>query len=125
MATISLRLLGPFEVYYDAKPAVLRRQPRAILAYLVARQQPCRRQALIDLFCREALDPAGALRLHLSRIRSQLGAASLLTEDTNVQFNPAAAWVDVLIFQQQLDRNLVGQPTEPLQAALELYRGDF
>jgi len=126
-APISLRLLGSFEVRAgdrSSNPA-LDRKTRAILAYLAATGQPQSRQSLYDLFCQEALDPAGTLRWHLSRIRRQLNPAIITVAKETVQFNRQAASVDYETFQNTLDRQPISADLDALASALDLYRGDF
>src|SRR6478672_11680910 len=92
-ASISLCLLGSFELRASdrsIKPA-LDRKTRAILAYLAATGQPHSRQSLYSLFCQEALDPAGTLRWHLSRMRRQLSPVIITITKQAVQFNRQAA----------------------------------
>src|SRR2546430_16902973 len=104
-ALISLRLLGSFEVRASDRninPA-LDRKTRAILAYLAATGHPHSRQSLYSLFCQEALDPAGTLRWHLSRIRRHLSPEIIVVAKETVQFNRQAAWVDCDIFLKALD----------------------
>src|SRR5262245_37699846 len=126
-ASISLYLLGSFELRagdQHINPA-LDRKTRAILAYLAATGHPHNRQSLYSLFCQEALDPAGTLRWHLSRIRRQLSPAIITTTKETVQFNQQAAWVDCTIFQAALDRHTISADLEELAGALDLYRGEF
>jgi DNA-binding SARP family transcriptional activator len=126
-APISLHLLGSFEVRAsdgNINPA-LDRKTRAILAYLAATGQPHSRQSLYSLFCQEALDPAGSLRWHLSRIRRQLSPQIIAVAQETVQFNRRVAWVDCDIFQSALDHQAIGADLEALAGVLDLYRGDF
>src|SRR5262245_8447554 len=126
-ASISLCLLGSFELRAgdrDINPA-LDRKTRAILAYLAATSHPHTRQSLYSLFCQEALDPAGTLRWHLSRIRRQLSPAIITVTKETVQFDRQAAWVDCDIFQAALDRHPISAGPEELGSALDLYRGEF
>src|SRR5262245_19928595 len=126
-ASISLYLLGSFEARAcdrNIHPA-LDRKTRAILAYLVATGRPHSRQSLISLFCQEALDPAGTLRWHLSRLRRQLTPAIITATRDTIQFNPEAAWVDCNIFQAVLDRHPITADLEELTGVLDSYRGEF
>lgn len=125
MTKVSIRLLGPFEAHADRQAVNLRRKTRALLAYLAIEGQAQSRQTLINLFCQEAQDPAASLRLHLSRIRRELGRSILLTEDDHVRFDIAEAQVDAPRFQRQLDRDLEAHSDSTLIETVELYRGDF
>src|SRR5215510_3928668 len=126
-ASISLRLLGAFELranHRTSHPA-LDRKTRAILAYLAATGHPHSRQSLYSLFCQEALDPAGTLRWHLSRIRRQLSPEIILAAKETVQFNRQAAWIDCYSFINALDRHSIEADLEALAGVLDLYRGEF
>ncbi|MFZ0545646.1 MAG: tetratricopeptide repeat protein [Candidatus Promineifilaceae bacterium] len=120
-----LRLLGSFQV--GEPPGItLRRKNRAILAYLALSSRPLGRFQLAALFCQSAADPAHTLRLSLSRLRGKLGKNALLFEGETVQFNRDCFQTDVYPFQEQLDRpSLQPIPTETLQQAISLYRGNF
>ena len=124
---ISLCLLGSFDVRAsdrNSNPA-LDRKTRAILAYLAATGHPHSRQSLYSLFCQEALDPAGTLRWHLSRIRRHLSPEIIVVAKETVQFNQQAAWVDCDIFQNILDPHPISTDLEALAGVLDLYRGEF
>src|SRR4029079_3751327 len=115
-ASISLCLLGTFELRASDRNInpTLDRKTRAILAYLAATGHPHSRQSLHSLFCQEALDPAGTLRWHLSRIRRQLGPEIILVAKQTVQFNRRAASIDCDIFQDVLDRRPISVDPEAL-----------
>jgi DNA-binding SARP family transcriptional activator len=124
---LSLRLLGPFEAT-RTRPALqiaLRRQTRAVLAYLAASGQPLLRQALADMFCQEVNDPPRALRSILSRIRQRLGPNVLLTAGNTVQFNHAVAWLDCQEFARMLAADLTTLALGTLAHTVDLYRGAF
>src|SRR5215216_963983 len=126
-ARISFCLLGSFEVRAsdrNSNPA-LDRKTRAILAYLAATGHPHTRQSLYSLFCQEALDPAGTLRWHLSRIRRQLRPEIIIVAKETVQFNLQVASVDCNMFQNVLDRQPINTDLEGLANVLDLYRGEF
>ncbi|HEU5097920.1 MAG TPA: AAA family ATPase, partial [Roseiflexaceae bacterium] len=108
----------------NSNPA-LDRKTRAILAYLAATGHPHSRQPLYSLFCQEALDPAGTLRWHLSRIRRHLSPEIIVVAKETVQFNRQAAWVDCVIFQTALDPSPISMDLEALAGVLDLYRGEF
>jgi DNA-binding SARP family transcriptional activator len=126
-APISLCLLGSFDVRVsdrNSNPA-LNRKTRAILAYLAATGHPHSRQSLYSLFCQEALDPAGTLRWHLSRMRRHLSPEIIVVAKETIQFNRQAAWVDCNIFQTTLDPHPISMDLEVLAGVLDLYRGEF
>jgi DNA-binding SARP family transcriptional activator len=126
-APISLFLLGSFDARVSDRNSnpVLDRKTRAILAYLAATGQPHSRQRLYSLFCQEALDPAGTLRWHLSRIRRHLSPEIIVVAKETVKFNRQVAWVDCALFQTTLDPRPVSLDLEVLASVLDLYRGEF
>ncbi|MCI0399101.1 MAG: AAA family ATPase, partial [Chloroflexi bacterium] len=95
------------------------------LAYLVATSQAHHRGTLASLFCQEAAAPTRTLRVLLSRIRGQLGTEMIVTEGDTVRFNRPAAQVDCLEFVRVLEGNLARQSLAQLEAAANLYRGEF
>ncbi|MCI0396417.1 MAG: AAA family ATPase, partial [Chloroflexi bacterium] len=122
----SIYLLGPFDLQVDGRSGPpLRRKTRALLAYLAATPQTHHRPALAQLFCAEADAPVRALRLLLSRVRSQLGPEAILAEGDTVRLNHQAGRVDSCLFEQLLAGDLAGQSLESLGAAVDLYRGEF
>src|SRR3990172_975077 len=126
MSSLQIRLLGTVEVQRGDKRLTLPgRKTQALLVYLVTQNSLHPRRKLYDLFCTNAEDPAAALRWHLSRLRHRLGPEFILAEGDRVRFNPLAGEIDCVEFERVLDANLVGQKTEALVAALDLYRGEL
>ncbi len=101
----------------------LGRKTRAILAYLAETGEPHRRLALQNMFSGQARDPAGALRWHLSRIRSSAGLPLLAESDQGVAVDPAYLAVDTRLFAAALSRERPG--LDSLKKALERWQGDF
>ncbi|MCB0213887.1 MAG: bacterial transcriptional activator domain-containing protein, partial [Anaerolineae bacterium] len=125
-STLTIRLLGSFALErLPSPPPTLRRKTRALLAYLAAADQPPSRQHLADLFCQEANAPSRVLSLLFSRIRNQLGADFLQTENNTVRLNPQLVRVDYATFRQQLSGDLSRQDTASIESAVSLYRGEF
>jgi hypothetical protein len=79
--THALVLFGSMEIHTCGFVQPLRRQTRALLAYLVATGQARSRPFLYNLLFSETADPAGALRWHLSQIRRRLGGDALVVEE--------------------------------------------
>ncbi|RPI91411.1 MAG: hypothetical protein EHM40_15790 [Chloroflexi bacterium] len=126
MSSLQIHLLGTVEVQRGDKRLTLPgRKTQALLVYLVAQNGPHPRRKLYDLFCANAEDPAAALRWHLSRLRRTLGPEFILAEEDRVRFNPLAGEIDCIEFERVLDTNLLGQKTETLAAALDLYQGEL
>ncbi|MFT5194671.1 MAG: DNA-binding SARP family transcriptional activator [Candidatus Promineifilaceae bacterium] len=121
-----LLLLGQFTICYgqEKRPfPPLRRKTRALLAYLIAVDAPCSRQALMDMFCQCTNSPARTLTLLLSRIHKQVDVLHIT--NSSIQFKPSSAQVDVAFFQQTLAGTLDEQRTDAIQTAISLYRGEF
>jgi predicted ATPase/DNA-binding SARP family transcriptional activator len=136
MARLSLRLLGTLQATVDdcALAGFRSDKERGLLAYLAEEsQQPHRRAKLAGLLWPELTESAARnnLRRALSNLRRTIGdrnypaAPLLLVTSQTIQFDAAGdASVDVLTFRTLLDPSK--QPTvEQLEAAIELYRGDF
>lgn len=121
---ITIRLFGSPEIMLDGSPVKLaRRKSRAVLYYLAAHTHPVSRETLLSIFWPDTPRPAaqGTLRTTLYGLRQALGP-SLLAEPEAVALEGDSR-VDVRQFERALD-----PPPEDiasLQAALELYRGDF
>lgn len=125
-APFSLRLLGPFALTAaDGTAVSLRRQPRALLAYLAV-TPPQSRQALADLFCADTQSPNRTLNVLLSRIR-RATAADALTETAvgALTLNPARFQVDVTPFTAALADDLDAISTAALETAVALYHDEF
>jgi WD40 repeat protein/DNA-binding SARP family transcriptional activator len=128
MATISLTLLGSFQVLRDGAPVTRFRgdKVRALLAYLaVEAERPHERATLAALFWPEQGDE-GALRnlaQALVRLREALGVSDELLHITRqaLQWRGAAAQLDVAEFQR-LARS---EETADLVRAADLYGGEF
>jgi DNA-binding SARP family transcriptional activator/tetratricopeptide (TPR) repeat protein len=125
MPACTLHLLGPFVARANGREVTLRRQTRALLAFLSLADQPHSRQSLCDLLFAEANDPLGALRWHLSQLRQQLGAHAIRSVGERVQLDPQMVWVDVHEFRHLLAHRWADLPLAALQAAVELYRGQL
>jgi DNA-binding SARP family transcriptional activator/tetratricopeptide (TPR) repeat protein len=78
---LEIRLLGPVEIFFNREPLKIpRRVERGILYYLAVENRPVSRERLIDFLWPQAeqMDPRGALRTALSRLRHALPDPSLL-----------------------------------------------
>jgi DNA-binding SARP family transcriptional activator len=124
---VRLQLLGTPHLLTQSGAALSlpHRKSRALLAYLAQTNRPHTRSSLSALFCQHSLDPARALRWHLSVIRRHLGAGSIITETGRVQFNPQHVQVDASTFAAVLSGDLAHIPLVRLRATLAMYRGQF
>jgi DNA-binding SARP family transcriptional activator/Tfp pilus assembly protein PilF len=121
---ISIHLLGVPQVLLDQAPLPLvRRKTRALLYYVAAQTQPQPRERLLALFWPDAPRSSAqqVLRTLLHGLRKDLGAA-LVADDQSLALAPDT-WVDAREFEAALARPTIEDPA--LQAALELYRGEF
>ena len=145
MAALRIRLLGSFQV--DLEETTVRgfesNKVRALLAYLAVESgQPHNRAKLAAMFWPE--QPAGKAAPNLSRALYNLRLVIqdhradppyLLRSRDAVQFNPdSECWLDVRDFLEAQDQTRAMDPSIPndatgdlanLEAAVQLYRGDF
>ena len=141
MSTLSLRLLGTFQVERDGEPLTgfATDKARALLAYLaVERDRPHRRESLSNLFWPEQSDELArqSLRQALSHLKQALGADEfLLISPQDIQIHPQAeVWTDVGETERLIRLN-TGHRHRSVerclaclrrqQALLALYHGDF
>jgi DNA-binding SARP family transcriptional activator/tetratricopeptide (TPR) repeat protein len=97
-ARLIVRLLGPPEIMVDREPLrVDTRKAVAILAYLVATEQPQARDHLAALLWPEADDASarGALRRTLSTLKAALGGRWLVVDRSSARLERRDAWADV------------------------------
>ena len=117
---VSVMLLGPPRVEREGRPIAFdTRKAIALLAYLALGGRPRSRDVLAELLWpeRDAEHARGALRRTLSAVRGAAGAEALETTRDRVALG-APVEVDVTRF-----RSLAA--AGELQAAAELFRGDF
>lgn len=132
--SLLIHLLGCFEIQYPGDkdespqpllmPATLKSQ--SLLAYLIVhRRQPHSRDHLAELFWGDRPDRKArrSLSTALWQVHRCLSRDDfLLCTPASVQFNPETSlWLDVQAFEAQAARS---DPAS-LQAAVDLYRGDF
>jgi DNA-binding SARP family transcriptional activator len=134
-----VRTLGRFEVLHDGQPlAFSRKVPRKTLALLKAiialGGRSVSEQRLLDALWPDEEGDAGARALDATvlRLRMLLGdAAAIEQRGGRISLAPDKVWVDVFAFDQALAAADAAahrhDPAEaqPLQRALELYRGAF
>jgi DNA-binding SARP family transcriptional activator len=137
MTTLSIRLLGTFQVTRSGEPVTaLTEKARALLAYLgVETNQPYPRSVLAYLFWPDQPERTALhnLRQALVTLRQAIGDQEanppfLLITRQDIQFNPHSSyWLDVAAFErlfapsQQPEQDRV----ERWRQAVDLYRGDF
>ena len=109
---------------------ISRRKVMALLVYLVATQQPQRRDMLGTLFWPESSQKSAraSLRRELHALIQLIGEGWLNTTRETIELNPDAdVWVDIELFRQlvaEADHTQDGI-MQTLTTAIELYQGDF
>jgi DNA-binding SARP family transcriptional activator len=144
LATLCIRLLGPFEVLRGGQPLSgsewRSQQTRAILKVLVSRHgHVVTADQLLDLLWPDEEPEAARRRLHVrvSQLRRALdpddATAYVLTVEEGYTFNPAAdCWIDAWEFEGQTGRGRRCQEAGDREQAIaayemarSLYRGDL
>jgi DNA-binding SARP family transcriptional activator/predicted ATPase/Tfp pilus assembly protein PilF len=122
---LKLNLLGPIEVSRAGEPVIdlITGKTLALLSYLVVTGRPHPRPALAGLLWGGMPEAKARANLSkaLSTLRRLLGDHLTITRQA-VAFNQASDfWLDVAAFEEK-----VNSPTiESLQAAVQLYQGNF
>ena len=127
---LSLRLLGPMEVFRDRAALALpqSRKTRALLAYLAVTGRAHRRDRLCTMFWDVPDDPRGALRWSLSKLRALVDEPDrqrLLASREDVAFDDPTTDVDRLAVAKLARSAVGGASTCQLATAAEAYRGEF
>jgi pimeloyl-ACP methyl ester carboxylesterase/DNA-binding SARP family transcriptional activator len=108
---LEIGLFGGLEIRRAGAPVTLpnSRKARALLAYLIVKAAPQRRDVLCDLLWEVADDPRGALRWCLSKLRPLVGGAGgerLQADRERVGFAALGASVDLYAVREAVDRDL-------------------
>ncbi|MCB0165410.1 MAG: tetratricopeptide repeat protein [Anaerolineae bacterium] len=134
-----IRLLGNTVIELDGRlisDSLPSRAAEALLIYLVGHDRPIPRETLADLLWSERTQKQGLtnLRTILTALRRELDDYLIITRQT-LAFNHAAPyWLDAAEFESQLTslqpQLQAAAPLSPeaarqLQAALDLYQGDY
>ena len=139
-STLEICLLGPVEILFDREPLKIpRRVERGILYYLAVENRPVSRERLIDFLWPQAvqMNPRGALRTALSRLRHALPDQSLLVaEFDQVALDFSRCSVDLTKFEKSYqslqgilsalpqNKALPVQIVNQITESLELWHGD-
>ena len=123
-------LLGTFQITLESEPVTgfESDKARALLAYLaIEADRPHRREVLAGLLWPDTSEKTARtnLRSALANLRQTLAPFLLVTRQT-IQFNRESSyWLDVEAFQEGIEGNSDTISTSELNAAVELYRGEF
>jgi pimeloyl-ACP methyl ester carboxylesterase/DNA-binding SARP family transcriptional activator len=128
-AELEIRLFGGLEIRRGGGPLDLpnSRKARALLAYLIVKAEPQRRDALCDLLWEVADDPRGELRWCLSRLRPLVNedCERLCADRDRVGFVPLGARVDLYAIREAVDRQLNTLDDVELAALADVMRAPF
>jgi DNA-binding SARP family transcriptional activator len=134
---MEIRLLGELEVIRDGRAAALppSKKTRALLAYLVATNEPHPRARLCDLLWDGPDDPRAGLRWSLSKLRSLFDgnrrrdrverAGPIVASAERVAFAGDAGRIDLLEHRADVSGSLDVLGLDRLKLAAARFRGDF
>ena len=124
---LQLNLFGGLEICLDGTPVTGFRSAKcqALLSFLAVSGRPHSRPALAGLLWGDMPEPRARMNLSktLSNLKQLVDDHLIITRPT-IAFNRTAPYsLDVEIFTSALENRET--PIDKLQAAVELYRGDF
>lgn len=127
---LHIRLLGEQELSYAGAriPLPPSKKTRALLSYLVLTGRAHRRERLCELLWDVADDPRAALRWSLTKLRELVDRGQtlrLLTDREQVRLELEGVSVDVFEVRPLMRTALSQVPTEQLERALALFRGEL
>lgn len=128
MSTLIIRLFGSLEIERTGERVALpqSKKTRALLAYLILKGQPQRRDSLCELLWDVPDDPRAALRWSLSKLRPIVnddGYERLAADRERVTFTAQGAGIDMLHLEQAYISGFTGKPTSELLELLALCQG--
>ncbi|RIK44298.1 MAG: hypothetical protein DCC55_03015 [Chloroflexi bacterium] len=126
---LELMLLGSPAVYLDGNPVTGFRSSKALalLCYLAVTQRAHTRTALTGLLWGDLPDSQArrSLTTTLSNLRHLVGN-HLIIGRHEIALDPhTSCWLDVAVLEAAVERFQAGPDIQQLEAAIELYRGDF
>jgi DNA-binding SARP family transcriptional activator len=129
-AQLEIRLFGGLEIRCGGSPVVFpnSRKARALLAYLIVKAAPQRRDALCDLLWEVTDDPRAALRWCLSKLRPLVNddeVERLRADRERVTFVATGARVDLYVLRQAVDRDFTSLDVHELAALAETLQAPF
>jgi pimeloyl-ACP methyl ester carboxylesterase/DNA-binding SARP family transcriptional activator len=127
---LEIKLFGGLEIRRDDElvPLPQSKKTRALLAYLILKGTPQRRDALCELLWEIPDDPRGALRWSLSKLRPLVNGDDIerLTADRErVAFDRQGAQVDLLHAEEACAAGLAKLSDDDLEAVCNMCRGSL
>ena len=127
---LEIKLFGGFEILRGGKPVPLpqSKKTRALLAYLILKGTPQRRDALCELLWEIPDDPRGALRWSLSKLRPLVNddhAERLTADRERTGFEPRGAAIDMLRLEQVCAAGLEKTSSGVLDSLLAAFEGEL
>jgi DNA-binding SARP family transcriptional activator len=116
---LQIRLFGGLQVHRDGQvqPLPQSRKTRALLAQLILKGTPQRREVLCDLLWEAPDDPRASLRWSLSKLRpvvNEPGIDRLAADRERAGFQRQGAWVDALDLEETCAAGVERLGTEAL-----------
>ncbi len=130
MEELKLQFLGEIRIFRGAEELVLppSRKTRGLLAYLALNTRSFRRDQLCELLWEIPDDPRGSLRWSLSKLRRLVDDeehARINADRSHVTFDAHGAQIDVSKLLRLVDADLDKVALDELEAAVQLYNGEF
>ena len=127
---IRLRMLGPLEVWRDARRVALpaSRKVRALLAWLALSRRAVSRGQLCEIFWDGPSDPRGELRWCLSKIRRVIdtpGQSRVHGREDAVALDLAGCFVDAIEVAHEVEDGVAAIDRDRQRELAALFRGDF
>lgn len=127
---LEIKLFGGLEIRRDGVAVALpqSKKTRALLAYLILKGTPQRRDALCELLWEVPDDPRGALRWSLSKLRPLVNdddAERLTADRERTGFEPHGATVDLLQLEKACAIGLEKTPSRELHHILDDCNGEL
>lgn len=128
--SLEIGLFGGLEIRRDGKaiPLPQSKKTRALLAYLILKGTPQRRDALCELLWEIPDDPRGALRWSLSKLRPLVNddhAERLTADRERTGFEPNGAAIDMLRLEQACTAGLAKMSSRELKDILDICNGEL
>jgi pimeloyl-ACP methyl ester carboxylesterase/DNA-binding SARP family transcriptional activator len=129
-AELEIRLFGGLEIRQGGRSVALpnSRKARALLAYLIVKAAPQRRDSLCDLLWETPDDPRGALRWCLSKLRPLVNGVDcerIQADRERVTFAPLGARVDFYAVRRAAEREFHTLDVDELSVLVTTLQAPF